>query len=116
MVKEFIFVFLGGGFGASLRWSLSLLAGPMGLSVWTITLLANFLGTLIYFISMKFYFLEGVMTSHLIRIGLCGALTTFSTLSYEVFSSLRGGNQMQAALILCLNILAGVLVAIGVYR
>lgn len=108
-------VFLGGGFGAVLRWSLAMAGQSMNLSLWYSTLLANILGTLFYFASLR---VNGAPEFYqfFLRFGLFGALTTFSTLSYEVASAVKQGNYQQAILIFTLNILAGVLVAIGMFR
>lgn len=110
------YVFLGGGFGASLRWLTSISIAELGAPLWTGTFLVNCLGTMIFFILAKIGFGEPGVQQHLVRVGLLGSLTTFSTFSYEVFSAYKQGDSVTALLIFSLNILAGVVVAIGVFR
>ncbi len=109
-------VFLGGGLGASFRWLISLASIQMGAPLWGATLFVNTLGTLIYFLSFKFSAADVVWHQHFLRIGLLGSLTTFSTLSYEVFSAVKNGQHIQAAIIFGLNILTGIVIAVGVLR
>ncbi len=109
-------VFLGGGLGATLRWSTSLLFSHHGLSFWSSTLLVNCLGTLFYFLSLKSSNGQSEFMQLFMRFGLFGALTTFSTFSFEVASAFRSGLYGQAGLIFFLNIFAGILIAIGMFR
>lgn len=115
-IYPFILVFIGGGLGASLRFGASLLFASFNASFWGSTLLVNGLGTLFYFLSLKIPNGQGEMMTFFMRFGILGALTTFSTLSYEVASAVRAGQTMTAGLIFGLNILTGVLIAIGVLR
>jgi CrcB protein len=108
------YVFIGGGLGASLRWGLALLFKELNFSLWGSTLLVNCLGTAFYFLSLKSP--NSDFTQHLLRFGLFGALTTFSTLSYEVASAVKSGQYGTALAIFFLNIFAGVLIAIGMFR
>lgn len=110
------FVFLGGGFGAVLRWSTALLFGSFNLSLWQSTLLVNACGTLFYFLSLKGANSQSEFFQLFLRFGLFGALTTFSTLSFEVANAFKQGQISQGILIFTLNILAGVLIAIGIFR
>ncbi|MCF8060678.1 MAG: CrcB family protein [Bacteriovoracaceae bacterium] len=111
-----LMVFLGGGLGASLRWSTSLVFSHFGFSFWSSTLLVNCLGTLFYFLSLKSSHGQSEFMQLFMRFGFFGALTTFSTFSFEVASAFRSGLYTQAALIFFLNIFAGVLIAIGMFR
>lgn len=115
-LMAFPYVFIGGGIGACLRFSLSLAFKHLNLQVWVATLLVNLLGTLIYFLSFKGSQSQGEVFQYFLRFGLLGALTTFSTFSFEVASAAKNGRYVEAGLIFFLNILAGVLVAIGMFR
>lgn len=110
------FVFLGGGIGAVLRWSLALLFGQLNFSLWASTLLVNACGTLFYFLSLKSPNGQSEFFQLFLRFGLFGALTTFSTLSFEVASAFKQGQVGQGVMIFSLNVLAGVLIAIGIFR
>lgn len=112
----FFLVFVGGGIGASLRFGASILFASFNASLWMSTLLVNALGTLFYFVSLKLPGAQGEMMSFFVRFGILGSLTTFSTLSFEVASAVRAGQPMTAGLIFCLNVLTGILIAIGVLR
>jgi CrcB protein len=110
------YVFLGGGIGASTRWFVSIIFFEVGTPLWLGTLFVNAIGTLIFFLMVKFGLGEASTHHHLIKIGLLGSLTTFSTFSYEVFSAAKNGDYSLAAAIFSLNILAGVIIAIGMLR
>lgn len=110
------YVFIGGGLGASLRWFLSVLALGGGMPIWWATLSVNIIGTLIYFISVKLLWSDVTWAQTFLRFGVLGSLTTFSSFSFEVAHSVKTGQHIQALMIFILNILAGVLIAIGVLR
>ena len=110
------YVFLGGGLGASIRWALSVTAIGQGMPVWWATLSVNIIGTFIYFLSVKFLWNDVTWAQSFLRFGILGSLTTFSSFSFEVAHSLKTGQPVQAAMIFGLNILAGVLIAIGMLR
>jgi len=110
------YVFIGGGLGASLRWFLNLLSGSLSLPLWQATLVANGLGMFIYFLSVKLMWNDPQWNSAFLRIGLLGSLTTFSTWSFEIVTHIQSGQWGRAALIFILNILAGVLIAVGIFR
>ncbi len=91
-MREFLFVFIGGGLGSICRYIITIiLKETNSLYPWP-TLLANAIGSLVI----------GILADQLIRnttiysvntlfwiIGFCGGLTTFSTFALENFSLFR---------------------------
>ena len=114
--SSFALVFLGGGLGASLRYAAALIFQMLQWSPWASTLLVNGLGTFFYFLSLKWGHGQSEWAGPFIRLGLLGSLTTFSTFSFEVANAIKNGQSTQAAAIFFLNILTGVLIAIGMFR
>jgi len=102
-------VFLGGAAGGLARWGLSdwLGAGAQSGAWPTGTLVANLLGT----------FLLGVVTARwrdvdpvrfgLLGPGLCGALTTFSTLQLELVRLADDGHPGTALVYVAVSVVAG---------
>ena len=109
-------VFLGGGLGACLRMSFSLLIGKFELPSWFGTLLANAIGCLILFIGFKYIAELNKDLNQLVKIGFLGGLTTFSTFAFEVSSAFAQGKMKEAILIFMLNMTIGIVVGIGILR
>lgn len=110
------YVFIGGGFGASLRWGVSLMITSMNFPVWYATAIVNLLGTVIFCASFKFFPQGDVIPHHLLRVGILGSLTTFSTFSYELALLIKQGQYGTSLLVLLLNVFAGILIAVGLLR
>ena len=115
MLKNFLYVALGGALGASLRYGVALLGTYLGSSSQTVTFLINILGS----------FLLGFLTAMtpsgslmmFAAIGVCGSFTTFSTYSVHSVALLQDGRYGAAAVyiigtvILCLILAwAGIIV------
>lgn len=110
------FVFIGGGIGALFRFLASLSFSQLKLASWQATLLVNALGTLFYFLSLKINNSHNDFSQYFLRFGLFGALTTFSTLSFEVANAFKQGQMLEGILIFSLNIFTGILIAVGIFR
>jgi CrcB protein len=109
-------VFIGGGFGASLRYGLGNLSSKLSLPLWTGTFIANALGCLSFFIVWKYFHQFSRDYHHLLKVGLLGGLTTFSTFSFEVSSKVAEGKIKEAILIFSLNMFVGVIVGVWILR
>jgi len=110
------FVFLGGGFGAVLRWTLSALCVSFTGKVWSGTLLVNLLGCVILFSLAKWIQGEAKVLQSFWRIGFLGSLTTFSTFSFELVTLLKNGRILEACLVGFLNIFFGIAIGVWILR
>ncbi len=112
MAKTLLFIFLGGGAGSLLRYSVQLMLHQRitpFLFPWA-TLSVNILGSfcigLFYAWTARFNFSDD--TRLLLTTGLCGGFTTFSTFSHEGMTMLRQGFYGTFFLYIALSILLGV--------
>ena len=93
-MKQFLFIFIGGGFGSMARYALSKWLNtnnpiPYG------TLLANVLGCFIIGLVMGYILKsnsEHQNLALLIGTGFCGGFTTFSTFAFENQTFLKNGD------------------------
>ena len=95
MLLKLISVFVGGGIGAILRYSLTLLSSKYFVTPIIATCSANIIGC--FFIGCFFGFIlnKAEVVPHILKLfittGLLGGLTTFSTLNFEVFELIKSG-------------------------
>ena len=113
MLKSLLFIFLGGGFGAVVRFligkfSLQLFETnfPMG------TLVANLVacilvGLFVYQFNLRLDVSQQALYLFLV-IGFCGGLSTFSTFSIETFELIKQGNIVFAILNVAISVGAGI--------
>jgi CrcB protein len=113
MLKNYLFVFIGGGIGSSLRYWLSGLipryAGtsfPYG--VFSINIIGCFLIGVIMS-SLEERFLLSPSLRIFLTIGLLGGFTTFSSFSYEAIALLQDAEVLKAALYIGGSVLLGLL-------
>lgn len=94
-MKEFLFVGLGGAVGAMLRYGMSMM--PVKSEFPYMTLLINFLGAVAIGILAALSMRQSLLTEHsllLLKTGVCGGFTTFSTFPWRRFpcwSSIKQG-------------------------
>jgi CrcB protein len=97
----FLSVFIGAGFGACLRWWLSLRLNPLFPTVPLGTLAANVIGGYVIGLAVAFFAMKTELAPEarlFVITGFLGGLTTFSTFSSEVVN-LLGKSQFGWALL-----------------
>tara|TARA_Y100001970_G_C13589206_1_gene534677 strand:+ start:110 stop:475 length:366 start_codon:yes stop_codon:yes gene_type:complete len=103
MVNNFIFVFIGGALGASLRYLFSLLIPKIGVFPIS-TLVVNILGSFFFGFILNFSnYRNDSWTHYLLLVGIAGAFTTFSTFSFETVQMFKQDEYMFAILNIVLN-------------
>lgn len=117
-MRELLLVFLGGGIGSVLRFSIKLVQTHLGLNPistlgqtifpWP-TMTANVLGCLLigFFYSLSSRTGMSPEVRLFLTTGLCGGFTTFSTFSSEGIDLLRGGHLGIFAIYFCLTLAFG---------
>lgn len=113
MLRDFLFVMIGGALGAALRYATALLTSGFRLLTLPVgTLAVNLLGCILLGL------LTGLAERHvaiprhamlLLTTGLCGAFTTFSTFSAETIKALEGGQTLAAILYVAVSVVVGLL-------
>ncbi|MBA2839939.1 CrcB protein [Methanococcus maripaludis] len=104
-MREILLIGLGGFFGAILRYLVSGII-PVKFGIPTGTLMVNLLGSFIIGFLIYSSLFGSLSTEYRLFIitGFCGALTTFSTFSYESFTMLEHNYYLKTGLNILLNV------------
>ncbi len=111
MLKNIIYIGIGGGLGSICRYLLSLAAMKwMGTAFPLGTFLINIIGSLLIGLFLGFFDknLLGDSTRLLLITGFCGGFTTFSAFSSENLNLILSGNWFTAILYSLLSVLLGI--------
>jgi len=110
-----LFIFLGGGVGALLRFYTTQVSLIFTSKTWVGIFIANITGCFILFLMAKLK-IEGPRLDYFMKIGLLGALTTFSTFCFQVVELIKLNNYKEALLVFLLNIFFGIVIGIWLFR
>ena len=94
MLKNFLWVGLGGAVGSMLRYAVTLLAGALQISSNWATVTVNIVGSFLIGLLMSVCGQSTLLL--LLTVGLCGGFTTFSTFSSQSLALFQNGQPMLA--------------------
>jgi CrcB protein len=100
-MKQLILVFIGGGFGSTLRYVIGKYLNNSETGIPYGTFLANILGSLLIGVILGLAAKNNALTENhtlLLATGFCGGFTTFSTFAYENHVFLKAGDFTSFAL------------------
>ncbi len=118
-MKNFLLVFIGGGFGSGLRYLIGkyLNSSLGGFPIGTFTV--NIIGSLLIGLILGYAAKENSLSQNqvlLLATGFCGGFTTFSAFAQENFQMLKTGDIMQFSIYTIGSIVVGLIaVFIGIY-
>ena len=112
----YLFIFLGGGLGSVLRALVYGLVNNFSLPSWAGTVVVNSLGSLLIVFLKDYFDTIPFVYQKLLKVGLLGGLTTFSTLSLDVFDLIKVGAHGEAVIAFSLNIIFGVVVGVLLFK
>lgn len=113
MIKCFIAIFMGGGLGSVLRYSVQLLMHERIVyynfpwATFTVNIVGSFLIGLFYALSAKFNLSEEMRL--FLTAGLCGGFTTFSTFSNDNIALIRQGDGLMCMVYIILSVILGIM-------
>ncbi|WP_066220768.1 fluoride efflux transporter CrcB [Formosa haliotis] len=118
-MKQLVLIFIGGGFGSILRFTISKYLNSVHANLPYGTMLANILGSLLIGIILGLAAKNHFITQNhtlLLATGFCGGLTTFSTFAFENHMFIKTGDFLNFAIYSISSFVLGFLaVFLGMY-
>ena len=109
---EWMMVALGGGVGATLRYSVIKLSTRLNYPTYYATVIVNLLGSFLLGLVLQMNISDIYIA--FFAIGILGAFTTFSTFAFDLFQLLNDRKLKKSALYLISNLVGGLLLfAVG---
>lgn len=103
-----LLVAVGGGLGATLRYSVQILITKMATPSYWATVLVNLIGS--FFIGLTHVWeIDNKIALSFFTIGMLGGFTTFSTFSFDVVKLVNQKQLVKSFLYVLVNILGGLL-------
>lgn len=110
-MKQFLFVFLGGGLGSALRYFIAKSFNGYFQHFYLGTFLVNVIGCLLIGLILGLSAKNDFFTQNqtlLLATGFCGGFTTFSAFAFEQQTLLRSSELLQFSIYTALSILVGI--------
>ena len=114
-MKQFLLVFLGGGFGSALRFLISKYLNPLFTNFYLGTFTVNVLGCLIMGFVLGYALKENTLSQNyvlLLATGFCGGFTTFSAFALEQNELLKTGQYINFTIYIASSLILGVLAVV----
>lgn len=114
-MNKLLYIFIGGGLGASARYAISLLTLKLTKPIWVGTFLVNVIGCLVLGYIFGFALSKPSLLPENIKLGITvgflGGLTTFSTFGLETFTFLKDGKLLAGLGYILASCVMGILCA-----
>lgn len=113
MIRLLATIFIGGGIGSVLRYSVQVLlheritAYNFPWATFAVNIAGSFLIGLFYAISAKFNLSEQLRL--FLTAGICGGFTTFSTFSYDNLAMLKNGDWLPFTIYTAISVTLGII-------
>lgn len=114
-MREILLVGIGGFIGSVMRYGVSRAMLPLSAasSIPWGTFTINVAGSLLIGVYLSWQ--PSQLGTYFFAIGICGGFTTFSTFSMEVFSAIRSGDPISAAIYVFISVILTVIAVWGGY-